>query len=115
MESLEAVGNGSKGAGKNDRNSADLGIDLQGSDTVGALLGQQDLGGDRGDYQSPGGVPPLGGAMDHGDEGQTRGRQRVIVTLSSRVNGSRGDPPHWGVHQEVSGKHSRKGGMPTHI
>ena len=41
------------------------------------------MGGDRVDAQVPGGVPPPGGTMDHGDDGENWGRRRVVVTLSS--------------------------------
>ena len=54
--------NGSKGAEKDDSNGAGLGSDVQGGGTVNALVRKKDLAGDRGDAQSPGGVPPPGGA-----------------------------------------------------
>ena len=73
------------------------------------------MGGDRGDAQGPGGVPTLGGIMDHGDDGETRGRRRVGVPLGSRGNGIRGDPPHQGVHQEAAGEHSGKCVLPPHL
>ena len=72
------------------------------------------MGCDRGDVIGPGGVPSPGRATDHGDDGETRGRQRVGVTLSISVNGSRGDPPHQGVYQEAGGDHSGKGSLPPH-
>ena len=73
------------------------------------------MSGDRGDSQDPGGVPPLGGTKDHGADGETRDRRRVGVPCSSGVNGSRGSPPHRGIHQEMTDIHSRKGGLPPHL
>ena len=63
------VGNGSNGAGKDTRNGAGPGSNVSGSGAVSALLRQQELGGDRRDDQVPGGVPPLGNAMDHRGDG----------------------------------------------
>ena len=71
--------------------------------------------GDRGDSQGPGGVPPLGGPMDHGDDGKKRGRRRVGVPLVIVVNVNRRYPPYWGVHQETASNHSGKGGLLSHI
>ena len=65
------MGNGSKGAGKDRRNYACPGIDVQGGGAVGDIVWQKDLGDDGGYTEGPGGVPPLGGATDHGDDGNT--------------------------------------------
>ena len=73
------------------------------------------MGGDGGDAQSSGGVPPPGDTADYGDAGETRGRRIVEVPLVSGVNGSRGYPPHRGVHQDMVGNNSGKGGLPPHI
>ena len=88
---------------------------VRGGGRVGALVWQQELGGDGVDAQVTGGVPPPGGAMDHMDDGETRGRQRVGITLGSGGNGSHGAPPHRGVHQEATGDNSGKGGLPPHL
>ena len=56
----------------------------------------------KGDAQGPVGVPPRGSATDSGDCGETWGMWRVVVPLGSGDNGCRGDPPHWGVHQEAA-------------
>ena len=114
-ESLEAVGNGSKGAGNDGSNGAGPGSDVQGGGAVGVIVRQRELSGDRGDSQGPGVILPLGGATDHGDDVKTRGRRRVGVPLGSGGNGSRGAPPHGVVHQEAAGKLSGKGGMPPHL
>ena len=73
------------------------------------------MGGERGYGQGPGGVPPLGGVTDQGDDGKTRVRQRVGVPLSSGGNGYHGDPPQRHVHQEATGNNSVKGGLPPHL
>ena len=52
------MGNGREGAGKDGINVAGPGIDVLGGGTVGALVRQRGLGGDGGDAQGPGGVPP---------------------------------------------------------
>ena len=60
------------------------------------------------------GVTPPGGATDHGDDGETLGRRRVGVPLSSGGNIIRGVPPHWGVHKEASDDYRVKDGLPPH-
>ena len=64
------VGHNSKGTGKQGRNGAGLGRNVQGGGTVGAIIWQRELGSDWGDAQVPDGVPPLGGATYHGDNGE---------------------------------------------
>ena len=56
-------------------------------------------------------VPPSGGATDHGDDGETRGRRRMGVPISRGGNGRRRAPHHRGVHQEVAHEHSGEGGL----
>ena len=73
------------------------------------------MGGDGGDAQSLGGVPPPGGATDHRYDGKTRGRQRVGLTLGSGGNEIHKAPPHWGVHQEAAGNYRGKGGLLAHL
>ena len=92
-ESSEAMGNVSEGAGKDGSNGAGPGRNVSGGGTVGALVRKQDLGGDRGYAQGPEGVPPPGGATDHGDDRKMRGRRRVGVPLGSGCNGNRRYPP----------------------
>ena len=53
--------------------------------------------------------------MDHGDDGKLRGRQRVLIPLSSGGNGILRAPPHWGVHHEAAGNHRIKWGLPPHL
>ena len=78
-------------------------------------LWNQEMGGDQGDVQGPDGVPPSGGAMDHGDDGETRGRRRVGVSSGRGGDGLCRDPPHHGIHQETTDDHSREGGLPARI
>ena len=73
------------------------------------------MGGDVGDAQGTGGVPPPGGEIDHGDDVEPWSRQRLGVPLSSGGIGRRGDPPNWGVHKETAGNHSGKGVTIPHI
>ena len=73
------------------------------------------MGDDQVDAQGPDGVPLLGGATYHGDDGEEQGRRIVEVPLVSGVNGSCGYPPHRGVHQDMVGNNSGKGGLPPHI
>ena len=70
------------------------------------------MGGDRGDAQGPYGVPPLGSAMDHRDDGKTRGRRRVGVPIGRGGNLSHGAPTHRGVNQEAADKHNEEGVLP---
>ena len=60
-------------------------------------------------------VPPPGGATDHRKDGKTQGRLRVGVPLGSGGNGDCGDPNHQGVHQEATGNHRGKVGLPPHL
>ena len=73
------------------------------------------MGGNQGDAQFPGGVPPTGGATNNGDDEETRGRRRVGLPLDSGGNGDRRAPSHRGVHQKELGNHSKKGGLLTHL
>ena len=65
--------------------------------TVGDLVLQKELSGDGGYAQGPGGVTLPGGATDHGDDSNTRGRPRVGVLLVSGGNEIHGAQPHRGV------------------
>ena len=110
-QSSEAVGHGIEGARKYGRNGAGLGSDVQGGGAVGAIIWQRGLGGEWGDAQGPDGVSPSGGTTDHGDDGKKRGRRRGGVPIVSGGDGSHGDPPHQGVHQEAVDDHRREGGL----
>ena len=90
---------GSEGSIKDRSTGASLGRNLHGGGSFGATICQRELDVDRVDSQVPDGVPPSVGAADHKDDGETRGRRRVGVPISRRVNGSSGDPLHMGVHQ----------------
>ena len=115
LKIAEAVGHGIKGDRKGGINSVVPGSDVQGGDAVGAIIWQQDLGGDRWDAQGPDRVPPLCGATDHRDDGETRGRRRVGVLIGREGYGSCGDPNHWGVHQEAVDDHSIEDVLPPCI
>ena len=80
MQILEVMVNYSKGNEKYRSNSAVPGSNVQGNGSVGTIIWQQEMVGDRGDAQGSYGVPSSGGATDHGDDGETRGRRRVGVT-----------------------------------
>ena len=114
-ESLEAVGNGSKGAGNDGSNGAGPGSDVQGGGAVGVIVRQRELSGDRGDSQGPGVILPLGGATDHGRDVKTWDRRRVGLPLGSGGNGNRGFPPHQDLYQWAIGNHSGKVGLPSRI
>ena len=109
------IGNSSKGAIKDGSNGKGLGRDVQGGGTVSAIILQKYLGGDRGDAQGPGRVPPSGGATGHRDDGKTWGRRIVRVPLSSGGNGSHRVPTLWGVHQEEEGNIIVEGGLPPRL
>ena len=115
MQSSEAVGHDSEGARKDRINGAGPGRNVQGGGSVGDITWKRDLGGEQGDTHGNDGVPPSGGTTDNGDDGETRGRRRVGVPIGSRGDGSRGDPPHRGVHQEASAVHRGEGGMPPRL
>ena len=52
---------------------------------------------------------------DHGDDDETWNRRRLGITLRSGGNGSYGDLPHMGIHNETTGNHIGKGGLRPHI
>ena len=110
-QSSESVGHGSKGVGKDRSNGTFPGRNVQGGGSVGALVCHRDLGGDRGDAHVTGGVPPSGFTTDHGDDGETRGRQRVGVPIGRGGYGRRGDSSHRGVHKEAIDDHNGEGGL----
>ena len=103
---LEAVGHDSESARKDRSNGAVLGSNVQCSGAIDGVIWQQDLGGDQGDAQGPDGVPTLGGATDHGDDIETRGRRRVVLPSGGGSYGRCGATPHRGVHQEAEEYHS---------
>ena len=109
------MGHGSEGDIKYARNGEDPGSNVQGGGTLGAIIWQQELGSDRGDAQGTGGVPPSGGATDHGYDGETRGRLRVGAPIDSGGDGNRWASPHWIVHQEAKEDHSGEGVLPPHL
>ena len=69
----------SEDTGKYGSNGAGPGRNVQGGGRVSAIIWQQDLVGDRVDFQGPDSVPSSRVAKDHGDDGETRGRWRVGV------------------------------------
>ena len=108
---MEAEGHGGEGDRKDGRNGAVPGSYVQRGGPVGAITWQQEIGGDRGDAQGPGGVPPSGGVMVHRDDVKTQSRRRVGVPLGRGGNGRRGVPTHKGVHKEAEDDHSIEGGL----
>ena len=114
-EILEAVGHGSEGDRKDRRNVEGPGRDVQGSDTIGDIIWQGELGGDKEYAQGTDGVPPLVSATHHGDDSKVQGRQRVGVPIGRGGDGRCGAPPHQGVHQEAAYNHSREGGLPPRL
>ena len=53
----------------------------------------------------------MDGKADHGDDGNTWGRQGVGMPPGGGGNGICRTSPHRRVHQETSGDHSGKGGL----
>ena len=106
-----AVGHDIQGSRKDGINGAVPGRNVQGGDAVGATIWKRELGGYWGDAQGTDDVPPSGDAMDHGDDGETRGRRRVgvVVSIVRGGNGLCGDPPHWGIHQNTADDHIGEG------
>ena len=73
------MGHNSKGTGKSGRNSAFLWRNLKDCGVVGASIWQREMVDDWGDAQDPDGVPSMGGATDHGDDGKLWVRRRVLL------------------------------------
>ena len=65
--------------------------------------------------QGPDGVPPPGGATDHGDDGETRGRRKVGVIIGRGGYGRRGATPHRCLHQEAIDDHIVDGGLTNRL
>ena len=114
-QSSSTVGRDSKVSRKYRSNSEVPGRNVQGGGAVGTNIWKRDLGGDRGDYQGPDGIPPAGGAKDHGGDGTVRVRWRVGVSIGRGGDGRCEAPPHWSVHQEVTDNHSVEAGLPPRI
>ena len=91
------MGHDREGARKERSNYAGPGSDVKGGGTVGAIIWQRDLGGDREDAQGTARVSPLGGTTDHRDDREMWGRRRVGVSSSRGGDGIRGDL-HIGVY-----------------
>ena len=88
--------------------------DIQGSGTESAAVWQQNLGGDGGNVEDPGGFSVLGGQTDHGDGVNICGGQEVGIPPNGGGTGSNGLTPHSGVHSKMTGNHRGTGGMPPH-
>ena len=110
---LEAVGDDSEGYRKDGSNSEGPGSNVLGGGVVCVTIWKRYLGGDRGNAQGTDGVPPLSGATDNGDDGETWGRRRVGVPRSRGGDGILWDPPHRSIHQEAADDHSGEGGLPA--
>ena len=80
------MGHDSKSTRKDGSNGAGPGRNVHSGGAVSANIWKIELGGDRGDAQGTDGVPPSGGATDHGDDGETKGRQRVKLPIDRGVN-----------------------------
>ena len=76
------MGHDSEVTGEGGRNGAGPVSNVKGGGIVGAIILQQELGGDRGDAQVPDGFLSSGGATDHGYDGEMRGRRRVGLPSS---------------------------------
>ena len=66
--------------------------------SVSAIVRQWYLGGYRGDYKGPVGVPPLGVKEDHRDDVNTWGGWVVGIYPGGGGTGNRGTTPHKGVY-----------------
>ena len=88
------MGVDSEGYRKDWSNSTVPGSNVQGVGSVGVTIWKRYMGGDRGDSQVLDDVLTLGGAMDHGDDGETWDRRRVGVSNGRGGDELRGDPPH---------------------
>ena len=99
------MGHDRKGAIKDGSNVAVPGRNVHGGGEFGSVIRKKELGGEWECAQGTDGVPPLVGATDHGNDGETRGRWRVGVPSSRGGNVCHGDPPHRGVHQEAADDH----------
>ena len=53
--------------------------------------------------------------LDHGDDGKTWGRRRVVVSSGKVGDGLRGAPPRWSIHEETLDKHIGEGGLMAHL
>ena len=111
----QAARNGSEGSRKYGRNGTGPGRDVKDSGSVGAIIWQQELGGDWRDDQGPFRVPPSVRVKDHGDDKKKRGKRRMRIPIGKGGDGSRGAPPRVGVHQEPSEKNIREDGLPPHL
>ena len=92
---LGGGGNGSEVAGKDRSNSAGPGSDVQDGGAVVDLVQYRYLGGDGGDDQGPGRIPPPNGTTDHEDDGKTRGRWKVGVPPVVEAMEAAGIHPIW--------------------
>ena len=101
----------SEGPRKENSNGAGPGRNVQGGGAVGINLWKKELGGDRGDAQGPDGVPPLGGAKDHRDDGKTWGRRRVGLSRGREGDRLCEASPHRSLNQESAHKNSGEGGL----
>ena len=105
---LEAVGHGSRG-------SREDGSNVKGSGEVCINIWNRELGGDQVDAQGPDGIPPSGGATNHGYGGETWGRRRVGLSSGRGGDGICRAPPHQSIHKESGDKHSVEGGLPVYL
>ena len=83
------MGDDIEGYRKDRSKGAVPGSNIQGGGAFGVTIWKRELGGDWGYDQGPDGVPPSGGATDRGDDGETWGRRRVIVSSIRGVDGLR--------------------------
>ena len=95
------MGDDSEGSRKDGSNGVGPWSNVQGSGAVGDNLWKQYLGGDQIYSQGPDGIPPSGGATDHGDDKETWGQQIVGVSRGRGGDGIHRAPPHRSIHKEA--------------
>ena len=107
------MGDDSEGSRNDGSNGTVPGKTVQGVDAVSVTLWKKKLGGDRGYAQGPYGIPPSGGGTYHRDDGETWGRQILVISISRGGDGLCRDPPHQSIHKESADNHSVEGGLPA--
>ena len=104
-----------EGVDEDRSNGADPCDDVQGSDKDSPAVWQRKLIGDGGDVEDPGGVSPPVSQIYQGDDGETCGRQEVVISPGVGGTGSSGLTTHSVLHLETTGNHPGTGDIPPHI
>ena len=105
------MGDDSKGYIKDRSNGVGPGSNVQYGGTVSVNLWNRELAGGWGDAQGPDVIPTSCSVTDHGDDGETWDRRRVVVSSDRGGDGIRGAPPHRSIHKDTAYNHSGEGGM----